>query len=160
VRSDLERLGYAVGCLPIEAASAGADHFRDRYWFVANRVLADADIQRSQISVSEQGDVGTKRKAVARNHIRAVVDDSSNGWGEGWTEHEFRRRGFTAAIANIEDRQYLQCPDGKWRRLPPPSVRWMGTRVAARIHKLRAIGNAIDPRPATQFIAAYMETQT
>jgi DNA (cytosine-5)-methyltransferase 1 len=36
VRSDLEALGYAVGALPIQAASAGADHLRDRYWFVAD----------------------------------------------------------------------------------------------------------------------------
>lgn len=37
VRSDLEALGYAVGAVPIEAASAGADHLRDRFWFVADR---------------------------------------------------------------------------------------------------------------------------
>ena len=36
VRSDLEALGYAVGAMPIQAASAGADHLRDRYWFVAD----------------------------------------------------------------------------------------------------------------------------
>ena len=35
VRSDLAALGYAVGAMPIEAASAGADHKRDRFWFVA-----------------------------------------------------------------------------------------------------------------------------
>ena len=36
VRSDLEEMGYAVGAMPIQAASAGADHLRDRYWFVAD----------------------------------------------------------------------------------------------------------------------------
>lgn len=36
VRGDLEAMGYAVGALPVQAASAGADHLRDRYWFVAN----------------------------------------------------------------------------------------------------------------------------
>ncbi len=36
VRSDLEALGYAVGAMPIEAASAGADHLRDRFWFVGD----------------------------------------------------------------------------------------------------------------------------
>lgn len=43
VRSDLEALGYAVGAIPVEAASAGADHLRDRYWFVA-----DADYEGSE----------------------------------------------------------------------------------------------------------------
>jgi DNA (cytosine-5)-methyltransferase 1 len=36
VRGDLEAMGYAVGAIPVEAASAGADHLRDRYWFVAD----------------------------------------------------------------------------------------------------------------------------
>jgi site-specific DNA-cytosine methylase len=43
VRGDLEAMGYAVGAMPIQAASAGADHLRDRYWFVA-----DADDAGSQ----------------------------------------------------------------------------------------------------------------
>lgn len=36
VRGELETMGYAVGALPIEAASAGAKHHRDRWWFVAD----------------------------------------------------------------------------------------------------------------------------
>ncbi len=36
VRGDLEALGYAVGAIPLEAASAGAYHKRDRFWFVAD----------------------------------------------------------------------------------------------------------------------------
>ena len=36
VRGDLEALDYAVGAMPVEAASAGADHLRDRFWFVAD----------------------------------------------------------------------------------------------------------------------------
>lgn len=36
VRGDLEAMDYAVGAIPCEAASAGADHLRDRFWFVAN----------------------------------------------------------------------------------------------------------------------------
>jgi len=36
VASDLEGMGYAVGCRPIEAACVGAKHKRDRIWFVAD----------------------------------------------------------------------------------------------------------------------------
>lgn len=43
VRSDLEAMDYAVGCVPVEAASAGADHLRDRFWFVGDRDCARAD---------------------------------------------------------------------------------------------------------------------
>jgi DNA (cytosine-5)-methyltransferase 1 len=35
VRSDMEAVGYAMGIMPIEAASAGAHQLGDRFWFVA-----------------------------------------------------------------------------------------------------------------------------
>lgn len=192
VRGDLEAMDYAVGAIPMEAASADADHLRDRYWFVA-----DNDIERaSQEWEQRGGELGgpgsaakdtsgamangynTERrpKEPARHDAGGQAAEwhqgngyaakcgsglvehfASLGWGEGWTEHEFRSRGFTAAVASIDGGQYLECPDGKWRRLPPPRVRWLGHGIPARVAKLRAFGNSIDPRPASQFIAAYME---
>ena len=213
VRSGMEALGYALGVVPIEAASAGADHLRDRYFFVADgsqqqhgtrsararrrhqysddgfydvahhdreqpseglqrsgqfswpgcaaqpgpRGMADDDDQRSQIAFGEPRDAGAQQPPVTRSYFQHMVNSPQFGWGEGWTEHEFRRRGFSAAVANCDGRQYLECPDGKWRRLPPPRVRWLGNGIPARVAKLRAIGNAIDPRPPTAFIKAYME---
>jgi DNA (cytosine-5)-methyltransferase 1 len=41
VRSDLEGLEYALGAMPIEAASAGADVLGDRFWFVATSDIAE-----------------------------------------------------------------------------------------------------------------------
>lgn len=190
VRGDLVEMGYAVGAIPMEAASADADHFRDRYWFVADRDgsgseprqpapssarhgrtalsdggddsvrhMADSYRQRSQITVRQPTDVGPELAPAAGDGVCALVDRPSFGWGEGWTEHEFRSRGFSSAVASIDGCQYLECPDGKWRRLPPPGVRWLGTRIPARVDKLRAIGNAIDHRPAAQFIGAYLDTR-
>lgn len=72
VRSDLEALEYAVGAMPIEAASAGADHLRDRFWFVANRAGAQ---------------VGTTRQP---RQSGDVVNDKGERRGEGWPEHEVR----------------------------------------------------------------------
>ena len=195
VRGDLDSMGYAVGCMPIEAASAGADHFRDRYWFVADcecaewgavkssrqnvfvgtqgrsetasgpsicssvgvaGSLAHGHSQRSQGPFGQSSHIGSELTPTARDRVCSMVNDQSIGWGEGWTEHEFRSRGFTAAVASDGDRQYVECPDGKWRRLPPPRVRWLGNGIPARVAKLRAFGNAIDPRPASQFIAAFL----
>lgn len=189
VRNNLEALEYAVGAIPMEAASAGAEHFRDRYWFVAHDDQQRAGARRLQrggkqcrtgsgsqdpvgpISNSHdaewrpddsRGNIDVREAArriegagdAAERSDRHVVDDSCFGWGEGWTEHEFRSRGFSAAVASIDGCQYVECPDGKWRRLPPPRVRWLGNGIPARVAKLRAFGNAIDPRPAAQFILA------
>lgn len=45
VRGDLERMDYAVAAIPIEAASAGAKHTRDRWWISAD---AERDEQPRQ----------------------------------------------------------------------------------------------------------------
>ena len=187
VRGDLEEMGYAVGAIPMEAASADAEHFRDRYWIVADRdeqctgagwlqrggqfgrasgnqedsagPLADGGGAGSQEREGESSDIGAECQAAERNSRGPLVNDPSHGWGEGWTESEFRSRGFTAAVASIDGRQYLECPDGKWRRLPPPRVRWLGNGIPARVAKLRAIGNAIVPQVAAEFIRAFSEVR-
>lgn len=187
VRGDLVEMGYAVGAIPMEAASADADHFRDRYWFVADCksfgggtgfredrsvehraepaddgdcMLVDCDRDGSQAGLPrsdtrQEGHAGEPNDT--GHQYCTLVDRPGFGWGEGWTEHELRGRGFSAAVASIDGCQYLECPDGKWRRLPPPGVRWLGTRIPARVAKLRAIGNAIDTRPAAEFIRAYLD---
>ncbi|MGO7452004.1 DNA cytosine methyltransferase [Rhizobium ruizarguesonis] len=159
VRSDLEAMGYAVGAMPMEAASAGAEHFRDRYWFVADYDNAEwrTDSPGGNLSVGE--DTGWQEEAgnAAERGPLFVEHASRFGWGEGWTEHEFRRRGFTASVASFRGRQYVECPDGKWRALPPPGVRWLGNGIPARVDKLRGLGNAVDPRPAAEIIRAYMD---
>jgi DNA (cytosine-5)-methyltransferase 1 len=161
VRSDLEAMAYAVGAIPMEAASAGADHFRDRYWFVANddqQCAGEGWQQRGW----ELGGSGCDTE----NHVGALGDANdaqrrpdrharnNNGWGSPeWDE------GYgDAKVASVSGLPYLQCPDGKWRRLPPSRVRWLGNGIPARVAKLRAFGNAIDPRPAARFITAVMES--
>lgn len=156
VRSDMEALEYAVGAIPMEAASVGADHLRDRYWFVAH--AHDAKWRADGAAWHD-----TERHPTGRNqgdgHAQqcgdsGLLDASRLGWGEGWTEHELRGRGLSASVASIGNCQILECPDGKWRRLPPPRVRWLGHGIPARISILRGFGNAIDPRAAAQFIQA------
>lgn len=162
VRSDLEALDYAVGAIPMEAASVGSDHLRDRYWFVANAhdaqwrtdSAAGHDLERHPAGW-DQGDGHPEQCG-----DRGLFDPSRLGWGEGWTEHELRSRGLSASVASIGDCQILECPDGKWRRLPPPGVRWLGHGIPARISILRGFGNAIDPRAAAEFIQAADEAMT
>jgi DNA (cytosine-5)-methyltransferase 1 len=159
VRSDLEAMGYAVGSVPMEAASAGADHYRDRYWFVADYDNSEWRADSSERNQPLGEDAGRKEEAgdVAKRRPLFVEHASRFGWGEGWTQHEFRRRGFTAPVTSLRGRQYVECPDGKWRALPPPGVRWLGNGIPSRVDKLRGLGNAVDPRPAAEMIRAYMD---
>jgi len=53
VRSDLESLDYAVGTIPVQAASAGAFHLRDRFWFVANGMRTGLEIRPGERSDNE-----------------------------------------------------------------------------------------------------------
>lgn len=105
-------------------------------------------------------DTSTEQPSTERSSVSSLGRDPSNGWGSPWTEAEFRSRGFTAAVASLPDgAQFIECPDGKWRRLPPPGVRWLGNGISSRVAKLRAFGNAIYPPAAAEFIAAYMEVR-
>lgn len=78
VRSDLEALDYAVGTMPIQAASAGADHLRDRYWFVANP--DDAGPQRRRVLPERAGERVAGADGVADASGRRL---SRPGQGQG-----------------------------------------------------------------------------
>lgn len=213
VRSDLEALEYAVGAMPIEAASAGADHLRDRYWFVAHahdarrqgrQLLPECADQRAARpdGVADAESLGRRaglREISAVEHGNGsasdggVVNAESVGRGEGRPEHEVRsgrpavtEPGGAVDVADRIDggcngsrlpqfsRNDLSGPpglggreqdrpyewaigaDGKARRVKP-GVRLLVDGFPSRVGLLRGFGNAIDPRPAAQFIAAARE---
>jgi DNA (cytosine-5)-methyltransferase 1 len=186
VRGDLEAMDYAVGAIPIEAACKGSHQFRDRFWFVAcdpcqlhDRAGEAGSRGRTEYTdVGERGGVGlvahecsSRLEEWNRQSGNAQSEFSTSeracsgamehtpriGWGKGWTIDDFRSGGITTPIASVNGCQFIECPDGKWRALPPPRVRWLGNGIPARISKLRAYGNAIVPQVAAEFIAAYME---
>jgi DNA (cytosine-5)-methyltransferase 1 len=146
VRGDLEAMGYAVGAIPVEAASAGADHLRDRYWFVAND--DDAGPQGRQLlpERTDQRLAGPHGLADAdRSAIRIEPGWSSGPNGAGAREYRDDRQEF----------EWVYGADGKARRVKP-GIRLLAHGVSARVAKLRALGNAIDLRPASTFIRASM----
>jgi DNA (cytosine-5)-methyltransferase 1 len=54
VHGDMEAVGYAFGCVPIEAASAGSFHLRDRLFFVAN-AASHRNRDRARLPARQQG---------------------------------------------------------------------------------------------------------
>ena len=80
VRGDLVEMGYAVGAIPMEAASADADHFRDRYWFVA-------DLYGSR-ELQPQGPVYEQWGRPAHIGDRLLAHGESFGGGAGFREDQ------------------------------------------------------------------------
>lgn len=156
VRGDLEAVDYAMGAVPIEAACAGGYQLRDRYFFVArsNDAKWRSDESAWNNTIGPATGRNESYRDVAERRRRSLVGAPGLGWGEGWTEHELRSRGLSAAVASVGDSQVIECPDARWRPLPPPRVRWVGNEIPARISKLRLLGNAIDPYLAAAFIEA------
>ncbi len=202
VRSDLETLDYAVGAIPIEAASAGADHLRDRYWFMgyssSTRLALGSIAENFRGNVWQQGapiaatgigsfDAGVTdregwqswqsssetmghRDSFEPTSHRILPDAEQFGLrGEGpatfvgaasgvqGANTEWQRLRFDAwSVRGIGETEWVIGTDGKCRRVKP-GVRLLAHGIPARVAKLRAFGNAIDPRPAQAFIESVMD---
>jgi DNA (cytosine-5)-methyltransferase 1 len=167
VRGDLEAMGYAVGAMPIEAASAGADHLRDRFWFVA-----DADYPGPQgwplsAEGADQRLAGPNGVANAASERRDWREDPAGPSGRHVAEGDG-----DVAVADSQGEQRCavdgevagECSgiswvigaDGKARRVKS-GVRLLVDGFPSRVGLLRGFGNAIDPRPAAAFITAARE---
>lgn len=147
VRGDLEALGYAVGAMPVQAASAGADHLRDRYWFVADAESGeDRRVLKPRLStdLAAGGDVGNAESITERKSDTKADAIASGG----------EARPISCSSSNQFD--WVIGADGKSRRVKS-GIRLLAHGVPARVGKLRAFGNAIDPRPAAAFIQAASE---
>jgi DNA (cytosine-5)-methyltransferase 1 len=213
VRGDLETLGYAVGCIPIEAASSGADHLRDRFWFVGNDTRERRREGRPEHAIherigtaitgagrsidmgnSEHGGckgrespwVGTS-SALSSGEAGLADTDGAAIWNEPGrssgsrgsdpgeysndseirladsdqlgTSSERQQRGgqLGGAGSDPESCDWVVGADGKARRVKS-GVRLLAHGIPQRVAKLRALGNAIDLRPAATFIKATLTT--
>jgi DNA (cytosine-5)-methyltransferase 1 len=235
VRGDLEALEYAVGCMPVEAASAGADHLRDRFWFVADdgrrrragsregqgQFERRAEIERTSNGVDQvdarstglairplanqqRGPVRQEGPTVAATGDRGgAMADADGERQPGWPQQHggAQQPGQQAPCGNDAVRcgladtersgllpgaqpgihreqegarpwhvnaercssdasyEWVIGADGKQRRVKP-GIRLLAHGVPARVAKLRALGNAIDLRPAAAWIKAVHESLT
>ena len=176
VRSDLEAMGYAVGAIPVEAASAGAYHLRDRFWFVA---YSESEQARAAGQPRQSGDVGDAVFAgleryswhganggQPRRHDAAKNGPATEAGG-GNLASPPGARPFPTTLASVHRREegvgsrhvdverlgWVFGADGKARRVKP-GIRLLAYGIPNRASKLRAYGNAIDLRPAAAFIEA------
>ncbi len=161
VFSDLEALDYVVGGVPIEAASAGAYHLRDRLWFVAHasgQGLAKRERERGvlrEMGSYNQGqdtphDAGIVANADVHGCKSGNVAASAAGYGSPLEPVDCFNDGNQGG--------WFIGHDGKARRVEP-GIRLLAHGIPARVGKLRALGNAIDTRPATAFIRSCLDIE-
>jgi len=159
VQADMEGIGYAFAATGIPAAGVGAPHIRQRLWFVA-----DAYHQRC---TGEYAFLWEK----PQDHIKASRGGSTGELGDtdtpGLSDSEYQelcREGRREEGGTVKQPggsfwstcDWIWCRDEKWRPVEPGTFP-MVDRIASRVGRLRAYGNAIVPQVAAEFITAYME---
>ena len=160
-------MAYNVGAIPLEAASAGAEHRRSRYYFVA-----DDDDEQRRLEQQIEGRVAERAWDESRWSGEGVAVGHAAGDDE-------RREGISGRSGSVAPRgpgagdglEWVVDNKGKARRIAP-GIRLLDdglqgrvarrdadgkTRHYSRVKALKGFGNAIDLRPASAFVAACME---
>ena len=128
-RSDLGKMGYAVGAIPLQAALVGADHLRTRYYFVADTYGFD--------------DNGSRPDPIEVRQPQSGSPELSRSEGPGQVDWRTGERVWTAigplAIG--------------------PSMGIVAHGFPGSLGLVRGAGNAVVPAVAAAFISAYREAR-
>jgi len=152
---DLESEAYAVGQAVLGAHSVGADHRRQRLYWVANSRRG----QREQRS-GAQGD-GVSGLADHGDERGGMADLFSERGRSGNGERQHAEDAESRCFDLWHPRKWHHCRDGKQRRIPTepglfPLVT-TGDHKGYRVAALRGAGNAICLGTAAAFIEASMQ---
>jgi len=137
---DLESEGYAVGASVLPACAVSAPHIRERLWFVADA---------HQVHVHGSRDIGARGRPELADGGGDVADARAPGLPLS------QRQAVLGERRGQEGRAVTE--RGGWP--PEPDLPRVAHGVSARIPQLRAIGNAIVPALAAEFVSAYMEAR-
>ena len=158
VYAGLEESGYAVGSAVLPACSVGAPHRRNRLWFVADsrRIAERCEVIRpsrqrlggkKEIEWPIKGDRSTDRGSLGNSSLSRLQGHGEPG--EITLPQGRENPGRHAPPPGV----WLDCPGGK-KRLAKPSIPMLVDGFQRRRPILHAIGNAIVPQVAAEFIMA------
>jgi DNA (cytosine-5)-methyltransferase 1 len=168
VQSHLEDALYAFWAVDLPAAGVGAPHLRQRCFFVAYDLMADADggqpgqaggLQpggEHRLEPEDGGAGGVEHPHDARPQGRGERGDSPGQWGFGAAGVAHRPgqvNGFW------RDADWLLCTDERWRPTEP-GIQPLAHGVPGRVGLLRGAGNAIVPQVAAEFVMAFEEARS
>lgn len=155
VLDDLTALGYSVGWGIWGACDVGAPHRRDRVFFIANRNISDATIERCDSDEIQRGEFkesgdekNTRRVQESGVQFERVCSSipysASDIVGMFGSEGETQRpRGSRSDIGNRTQRD----ASGEWWQTEP-NVDRVVDGVPAWVDRLRCLGNAVVPAQA------------
>jgi DNA (cytosine-5)-methyltransferase 1 len=177
VFDDLEGEGYACGAAILPACGVGAPHKRDRLWFVANSNKSRGRQEREQRSGEQLWACGNPqesdswRSTLADSNIDPWQQRRSGDTLEGQRRWDADRGGVGPDVCNTHESRLAiwQSERSDARSKQPaaigadwwavePDVGRVAHGIPARVGKLRALGNAIVPQVAAEFVMAAMET--
>lgn len=166
VQADLEAEAYRIGALDLPACGFGAPHKRQRLFFVADSTGQRYEWWRTdQARQWASGEPEGLREAGGMADTEGFQRRLSTGRArsndfKSQRSGEARNRSEQPGATNgfWRDAEWIACRDGKLR--PTQSgVFPLVDGVAARMAKLRGIGNAIVAPVAEEFIRAYLEVR-
>jgi DNA (cytosine-5)-methyltransferase 1 len=147
VYSDLEKEGYSVGAAVLPACGIGAPHIRQRLWFVA-----DTSSPRAKRNTRKED--SARREQRIESPQRSRDGELADATHNGQSRQQGTRTGRAGAShGHWDNLLWLPCTDGK-QRPTQSGIFPLAHGVPSRVAKLRAIGNAIVPQVAAEFIKA------
>ena len=145
----LEGAGYEVQTFCIPACAVDAPHRRERLWIVGHTECTPSDIHTengaSRSPASQSGDVAhsadTGAEGMRRRENAAAIPVAD---APQFAQRESHDEANTKSIGRKA--WSVSCVRSRW--LPEPGVRRVADGIPNRVHRLKALGNAVVPQIA------------
>ena len=150
VLGSLAEIGYDAEWTTLSAKQFGAPHRRDRVFIVAySRSLRRMEHKRLKEAIQQQELQGIQRKEIQESDMSEPTHRSSPHVTHSDSEHR-KEQFFSKPIEKT--RQFtqsdIQNPQKTyWQRVPnPPAICRVDDGIRNRLHRIKALGNAIVPQ--------------
>jgi len=154
VLCDLAEMGYDAEWVCLSAAEVGAPHKRERIWVLATDTSQQrcnerfGDWEERQVLHNENGDASEDKSKRQGLECRTGATGSNVAHTECIRLQGFRKRNFTGQTGlcdreGCDKDEVLRFPDDWWQT--EPNVGRVADGVAARVDRLKAIGNGQVP---------------